>query len=134
MKKRYGLLAVSIIFTLLFFSQGETRSSILDISSDDAFSMIEKGTVVIDVREKAEWDEAHIEGAILIPKSSLDAGDPLAWKVVEALPKEDRIIIHCKGGVRSMAVAKKLQERGYKKIYNMDGMDYWIEKGYPYVS
>ena len=85
-----------------------------------------EGVTVVDVREPAEWDEAHISGAKRLPRGLLE------YQAAEQLPDKDaRIVIHCASGGRSALAAKSLKEMGYTNVANMDGgINAWREKGY----
>ena len=54
-----------------------------------------KKLALIDVREPAEWDIVHIDGAQLIPQSLLNSGEGLAQ-----LPRDRMAVLYCKTGVR----------------------------------
>ncbi|MBL8828913.1 MAG: disulfide bond formation protein B [Planctomycetaceae bacterium] len=72
----------------------------------------EKRAVLVDVREKSEWDAGHIEGAVLLPLSELKngmAGEQLAMR----LPKDQIVYIHCNMGKRSSAAADILERHGF---------------------
>ncbi len=81
---------------------------------------------VLDVREPAEWEEAHISGAKHVPRGLLE------YQAAEQLPdKEARIVIHCASGGRSALAARSLKEMGYTNLANMDGgINAWKERGY----
>src|SRR5258708_7814621 len=60
-----------------------------------------KKAVLVDVREKLEWEQGHIEGAIFLPLSKLQqAVDAIA--LTKLLPKDKIIYTHCVAGVRSV--------------------------------
>ena len=69
----------------------------------------EKKAVLVDVREKSEWDEAHLKDAIFAPLSGLNA-DP---KLSPEVPKDKPIYLHCVAGVRALKAAEILKAQGY---------------------
>jgi molybdopterin/thiamine biosynthesis adenylyltransferase/rhodanese-related sulfurtransferase len=72
--------------------------------------------VVIDVRERDEYEQGYIPNALWIPRGFLEL------KVEEAVAERDReIIVYCAGGVRSALAAKALQQLGYGKVASMAG-------------
>ncbi len=73
-----------------------------------------KDFMLIDVREQPEWDEKHIEGAVLMPMSTLQ-------ETYQKIPKNKRICMHCGGGGRSSRAVQFLQSKGYTKVYNVKG-------------
>jgi hydroxyacylglutathione hydrolase len=79
---------------------------------------------LIDVRQKSEWDEGHIPGAIHFE------GGRVAW---EELPfSHDRpLAIQCSSGNRSMAVSSVLRRRGYDNVIQVEGgMKQWEKNGF----
>lgn len=69
---------------------------------------------LIDVREPAEHRIVSIEGAQLVPRARILAG--------EVLPEPGRrVYVHCKSGGRSAEVTAFLRAKGYKSAYNVDG-------------
>ena len=73
--------------------------------------------LVIDVREKKNYDAGHMKGAINIPY-----GEPLEnYKDVLETNKDKKMITHCYSGNRSAKLAKALNERGYNVTNLLDG-------------
>lgn len=71
-----------------------------------------KKAVLVDVREKSEWNDGHVKGAKLLPWSKLRFASPKTK--VKELPNDEIIVYcYCKAGVRAMRAAKKLEEIGY---------------------
>ena len=56
--------------------------------------------VLVDVREKHEWNEGYIPGAIHVPRGFLEL------QIEEAVPdKSKTIVLYCAGGVRSLSMS-----------------------------
>jgi phage shock protein E len=53
-----------------------------------------KKAVIIDVREKREWDNGHLEQAKLVPLSKLKDSTELK-ELMKKLPKDKKTIIYC---------------------------------------
>ncbi|MEO6953493.1 MAG: Grx4 family monothiol glutaredoxin [Polyangia bacterium] len=71
-----------------------------------------------DVRPDAERKVAKIDAAKQL--------DEQAWKIVEALPKDTMLVIHCHHGGRSQRAAEQLVKSGFTKVYNLTGgIDAW---------
>ena len=68
--------------------------------------------VLVDVRERGEWKEGHVEGAISLPLSSLKKGVD-AKALDQQLPKDKIVYTHCVMGVRALKAAKILEQLGY---------------------
>jgi sulfur-carrier protein adenylyltransferase/sulfurtransferase len=75
-----------------------------------------KQIALIDVREPAEWDINHIEGAQLIPKSSICSGEGLA-----TLPHDRMPVLYCKTGVRSAEALAVLKKAGFADAVHLAG-------------
>lgn len=71
--------------------------------------------LLIDVREPAEYAQASIPGAVLVPLGSVFDGSALA-----DLPRDTEIVVHCQVGARSLTAAKILRGAGFDAS-NVDG-------------
>ena len=72
--------------------------------------------VLIDVREKDEWDDGHIQSAIFLPLSGLKKGGSsgsFAGKLAIKLPKDKVVYCHCVSGGRVLPASAILQKLGY---------------------
>lgn len=81
--------------------------------------------LLVDVREEEEWAEERIAGAILFPMSDFDA---------ELFPTEagKRLVVMCKVGKRSDAIARKMLQHGAYPVYNLaGGLNGWKEADLP---
>jgi adenylyltransferase/sulfurtransferase len=69
---------------------------------------------LIDVRENDEFEIAHMNGK-LIPLSEIQD----RWSEI---PKEGKVVIHCRSGVRSANVIQFLSDQhGYTNLINLKG-------------
>src|SRR6266699_4050333 len=86
--------------------------------------------VLVDVREKHEWNEGHIPGAIHVPRGYLEL------QIEEAVPdKSKAVVLYCAGGVRSLIAGVTLQQMGYRNPISMSGgFGQWKGNGYPFVQ
>lgn len=66
---------------------------------------------LLDVREKAEWDDGHLKDAKLLPLSALKAAK--AEDVARIAPKDKIVYLHCGSGVRCLKAADALKKLGY---------------------
>ena len=72
--------------------------------------------LVLDVRNRSEWNEGHVPGAVHIPLPELAA------RVEELRAHSDRpIAVHCQGGSRSAVAASVLQAAGFADVSNVEG-------------
>ncbi|WP_422265017.1 adenylyltransferase/sulfurtransferase MoeZ [Mycobacterium sp.] len=72
--------------------------------------------VLIDVREPAEWEINHIDGALLIPNSSISSGEGLS-----RLPRDRRPVLYCKTGVRSAEALIAVRNAGFADAVHLRG-------------
>ena len=89
----------------------------------------DKKAVLVDVREKSEWDAGHIAGAILLPISELNAGIDVN-NLAKKLPKDRIIYTHCVIGKRSLSAADILQKNGYEVRALKAGYKELLEAGF----
>ena len=106
----------------------EAKKKITEISPSEAAKKSKSGeAVIIDVREKDEWDEEHIPDAIHMSRGTIELD------VEEKVPDTNAMIIcHCGGGGRSALAAESLQKMGYKNVRSMaGGFKAWKAIGLP---
>ena len=70
----------------------------------------ENNYVIVDVRNKDEYDTGHVKDSINIPVDTIDSN--------VSLDKNKTIIVYCRSGKRSATAKQKLTELGYK-VYDL---------------
>ena len=71
---------------------------------------------LLDVREKEEYREGHLPGAVSVPRGFLE------MQIEEKVPDRDaEIIAYCQGGTRSLIAGKILKDMGYSNVVSMTG-------------
>lgn len=73
--------------------------------------------LIIDVRTEAEWNNGHIEGAILIPYELI--GERIRTTTNN---KSKRIYVYCRSGRRSKIAKESLEKLGYKNVVNLGSL------------
>ena len=83
--------------------------------------------VIVDVREQHEFEEAHLPGAIHVPRAHLESR--IEGKVGD---KSRPVVLYCASGQRSALAANTLQELlGYEDVSSMTGgITLWKDRGY----
>jgi rhodanese-related sulfurtransferase len=81
---------------------------------------------LVDVREPHEWDEAHVDHAVLVPLGSVPDH-------VEAFDGSPTYVI-CRSGGRSGRACEFLAAQGCDVVNVAGGMLAWTEAGLPTVS
>lgn len=121
------LLILSLILVLAGCSstgndaQTETQALPQKISSEEAKAMMDQGgVIVLDVRTQQEFDEGHIQDAVLLPN------DQILENAESVLTdKEATILVYCRSGNRSAQASKDLSTMGYVKVYDFGGIKDW---------
>src|SRR5437867_3986505 len=106
----------------------DAKKRITEIRPTDAEAKMKSGeAVIVDVREKDEWDEGHIPGAMHMSRGTIELD------IEEKVPDLNQTIItHCGGGGRGALAAESLQKMGYKNVRNMaGGFKAWKAAGLP---
>lgn len=91
-----------------------------------AKTMVDGGALLLDVREPDEWCTEHAPTAMLLP-----IGRVLAQQ--DELPRDRRIVVVCRSGGRSAAVAGSLRRSGFDAVNLAGGMCAWAAAGLPVV-
>lgn len=107
------------------------QQTIEEITPQEAFAELDGGGVkLIDTREPYEYEESHIEGGELIPPGVITD------RIEAAVPdKDQRIILQCRSGARSLVAAEALAGLGYTNLANMSGgILEWEAQGLPVES
>jgi Rhodanese-related sulfurtransferase len=92
------------------------------ISAEQAKEMMDEtdGWILLDVRTQEEFQEEHIEGAILIPDYEI------AGRAESEIPDKDTVIlVYCRSGRRSADAANELVGMGYTNVYDFGGIADW---------
>ena len=110
----------------------EARDSVPEVTIDDVQAQMENGArpTLLDVREREEYREGHLEGSVPLPRGFLE------MRIEEAVPdKSVPIVAYCAGGVRSLIAARTLKEMGYENVTSMSGgYTAWKNAGYKWVA
>jgi rhodanese-related sulfurtransferase len=101
-----------------------------EISPTDAASLLrEKKARFIDVREPWEVATAHIEDAVPMPMGDVPS------RAHQELEPEERLVVFCHAGVRSMNVTVWLRNQGFEQVQSMrGGIDAWSVEVDPTVA
>ena len=107
----------------------DAKKKITEISPTDAAAKAKSSSdaVIVDVRDKDEFDESHIPDAVHMSRGLLE------YEIEEKFPaRNTTIICHCGGGGRSALAAESLQKMGYKNVRSMaGGFRAWKAAGLP---
>lgn len=110
----------------------EARDTVPEVTIDEVQAQMENGArpTLLDVREREEYREGHLEGSVPLPRGFLE------MRIEESVPdKSTPIVAYCAGGVRSLIAARTLKEMGYEHVTSMSGgYTAWKNAGYKWVA
>lgn len=98
-----------------------------EVGFDELATALQEGKVVVDVRERDEYERAHVAGVRLIPMSELQQ----RW---EEIPADDTVYVICQGGGRSLNAATALRQVGVDAVSVAGGTGGWAKEGRPVES
>lgn len=105
------------------------RDEIDEVDASRASELLHRGDapLVLDVRERDEWDEGHLPGAIHIPRGSLESRIEQV-----AADRTQPVLLYCAAGNRSAFAARTLEELGYGNVSSLaGGFTDWKRNGHP---
>ena len=104
------------------------NESWMQIGAEDAAGYIfEVQPFLLDVRTQGEYDDGHLEGAVLAPVQTID-------EHLGAMPSDldTPILIYCAAGTRGFWALAYVTSLGYTNVKNLrGGYRAWVELGYP---
>ncbi|HUD15564.1 MAG TPA: rhodanese-like domain-containing protein [Terracidiphilus sp.] len=100
-----------------------------EISPEDAAALLKDSNArLLDVREPWEFSTARIEGSVAMPM-----GD-VAARAHQELDPEERLVVLCHHGMRSMNVTVWLRNQGFEQVQSLrGGIDAWSAEVDPNV-
>ena len=101
-----------------------------EISPAEAAELIAAGNAkLIDVREPWEFATARIEGSVAMPMGDVPS------RAHAELDPDERLVVLCHHGMRSMNVTVWLRNQGYEQVQSLrGGIDAWSAEVDPAVA
>jgi len=128
-----------ILTLVLGLSALMAHAEIVNIDNAELVRLSAGGVPVVDVRTEGEWKESGVLAGSKLITFFDEAGrsNPPQWleKLKSVTKPEQPVIVVCRSGRRSLAVAQYLSDQaGYKTVYNVSkGMNSWLGEGRPVV-
>ncbi|NBK98485.1 MAG: rhodanese-like domain-containing protein [Erysipelotrichia bacterium] len=119
--KKLILVMIACFAIISGCSSSENGGHVSKIDSDEALRLMEEEkAVLLDVRTKTEYEDGHIEHAILLSLNDIE-------EKVEGMVQDKKmpVIVYCRSGNRSATAANTLVELGYEKVYDLGGITDW---------
>jgi rhodanese-related sulfurtransferase len=106
-------------------------AEVKSVAPKDAARLVAEGkAVLVDVREPPEWKDSGVAApAVLLPMSDF-TGEQKQWKEFLAKNGDRQILLYCRSGGRSSAVADALAAKGLN-VGNVGTLRDWIKAGLP---
>ena len=129
MKRKSGWIALAILLVLLVgcapsqTEDTEKTISYTSISAEEAKEIMETQpkAVILDVRERDEYEQGHIPDAVLLPVGTITAETTARFIASDDTP----VLVYCRSGNRSKAASEALAELGYTQVYEFGGIQDW---------
>jgi rhodanese-related sulfurtransferase len=137
MKRRSSIWLTTVVMLLLGASvcvASADKAAIQSISPREFQALLDRyqgdpDVVLLDVRTPKEFQDGHIDGAILLDYYSSDYVERL-----KALDREKTYLIYCRSGNRSGKSLAIFEKLGFRRAYHMDtGVIGWSREKYPLV-
>jgi molybdopterin/thiamine biosynthesis adenylyltransferase/rhodanese-related sulfurtransferase len=110
----------------------EARSLVPELTCDEVrtLSKAKAPPVLLDVREKEEFREGHLPGAVSLPRGFLEI--QVEGKVPD---KTQPVVAYCQSGTRSLLAGRILREMGYEDVRSMaGGFGAWKNGGFEWAQ
>ena len=112
------------------------KATIKECSVSEAHECLDSSTLLIDIREPAEFQKGRIRGAINLPRGLLEFDiHGLVERQRAGLnesPEDQAVVLYCGTGGRSALAAQSMQAMGYRNVKSMDGgIVAWAAAGLP---
>ncbi|MCB0462650.1 MAG: rhodanese-like domain-containing protein [Flavobacteriaceae bacterium] len=124
MKRFILLLLITSAFT---FSCKETTEENIKLVTPEEMKELSQmdGVQLVDVRTPEEFEEGHIKGF-----QNIDFMSDTFQEDLEKLDKTKPVIVYCKSGNRSGKSCKIMKEKGFVKVYDLEGgIEQWKYEG-----
>ncbi len=127
----HPLLVGMFVVLLVLFIRNEMNRGGANISAQELVNLVNgDGALVLDIRDRKEFEAGHIVDAINIPYASLESRiDELAKY------KEQAIVLTCKMGQHAGAAGTTLRKNGFENVSRLTGgIMEWRNQSLPVVK
>jgi rhodanese-related sulfurtransferase len=94
--------------------------------SVDSLKKVTDEIILLDAREKNEFEVSHLKNAISV------GYDSFLLDSIKNIAKDSPIVVYCSVGYRSEKIGEKLKNAGYTNVRNLiGGIFEWKNKQYP---
>ncbi len=119
------------------------RNTLSDVKEIMPWELVERletnpGILIVDVRERHEFDAMHINGSMNVPRGILESA--CEWDFEETEPelveaRKREVVVVCRSGHRSLLAAQSLMVLGYENVVSLrTGLRGWNDYEEPLVN
>ena len=107
------------------------RAAVPAITPAEAQALIDKGALVVDIRDSAEIAASgKVRGAVAVGRGLLEfKADPTAPTHDPQFRQDRPVILYCGSGGRAALAGKTLKDMGYTDVRNLGGFKGWADAG-----
>ena len=112
----------------------KAKATIKECTVSQVKDCLDSTTILIDIREPAEYARGHIPGSIHVPRGMLEFQimKTLEHLGITAEAADADMVLYCGTGGRSALATKSLDDMGFRNVRSMDGgIVAWNEAGLP---
>lgn len=124
------LLVLALVVLIFLFVRRESQQAGNKISPSEAVqAMNADNAIMVDIREKKEFDTGHVPNSVNIPFAKITNGARLFEQY-----KDKRIILTDKMGQQSGSIGKMLSKEGLNVCRLSGGIEEWKHQTLPLVK
>jgi rhodanese-related sulfurtransferase len=121
---------VAALTAVIFHELRLQSQAVTQVSAIDAVRLINKGAMVIDVRDAGGYGGGHIVNSKHMALETLEPAKPPLSKYQDKL-----LLIVCDSGARSSKAANTLRKAGFDKVFSLKGgLAAWRSQNLPLVK
>jgi rhodanese-related sulfurtransferase len=111
--KKRSLYVLALGFVAIVSTAWAVEENTKDSLETVKKNVTDKKAVLVDVREKKEWDQGHIEGSVFLPLSALKKG-ATKEELAKRVPQDRILYTFCVVGKRAITAGTILERSGYE--------------------
>jgi rhodanese-related sulfurtransferase len=108
--------AVLLAVFVIAYELRARQQSASSVTAQDAVRLMNQGALVLDIRTRAQFDAAHVNGARHIPAAELEAQADTLKKY-----REKPVVVYCESGNLAPSAIRRLTEKGFTRAVGLRG-------------
>jgi rhodanese-related sulfurtransferase len=126
----HATIVVALLLAVLAYEIRLKGRGLLQVSSQKAVQLINRGALIVDVRPPEAYTEGHIANSRNIPLEQIATGSDAINK------KKDKVLVTvCDNGMAARRAADVLRKSGYESTFSLQGgLTAWRSDNLPLVK